>query len=389
MVTPGTPKAVAGSGVAAVVSTLVAAPAGVPTAAAGSSRPSAAPAQGRPRLPGEHPRRSRSGLVGGRRPAAWPRRRACARRRTSVGATWRGGREPIPRVRVRSRTDGRWGDWRHRGCSPTCPTQAPRAFPVAGDRAALGRPGRGRAGARPPRATPAQAGADRPGQRAGDWSASASASPAARPVLRARAASAGAPCPDLLGRRARAADESWRTKEPYQIRWSGRSTHHAVTANDYCRRDVAGLVCGMYRYHTASLAGPTSATTSSSTGSGAAGWVARAGLPGGSAGRTRQGSTTPRPASAIGNSEDAAPDNRGDQRDRAAGGLEADREGGVPSGTVRVRLQGSDLTRRHGDQRLPVNRRTPGHQPDRAPRRLLHDWLPVIRRRMQRRVDRF
>ena len=73
--------------------------------------------------------------------------------------------------------------------------------------------------------------------------------------------------------------------------------HHTVTANDYRRRDVAGLIRGMYRYHTASL-GWSDLGYNFLVDRFGRSWVGRAGgPPGGSAGRTRWGSTTPRPAS--------------------------------------------------------------------------------------------
>ena len=226
MVTPGTPEGRRGIRVAAVVSTLVAGLlAGVPTAPPGSSRPPLLRLKADPGSP-VSTLELRSGPRRGGRPrgpATTPRLRTTTY--SLVGATWRGGARADPGVRVRSRTDGRWGDWRHL-----------RVLTDRPDAGAEGVPGR--RGTEPLWVGPADGVQVRvrheprrlrlvlidPGSSPGDRSASASASPAARPVPAGAGRSAGAPRPDLLGRRDWAADESWRTSEPRYNPGSGRST---------------------------------------------------------------------------------------------------------------------------------------------------------------------
>ena len=391
MVTPGTPEGRRGVRVAAVVSTLVAGLlAGVPTAAAGSSRPPLLRLKADPGSPVsalELPLGASSWRPSQRGPATTPRLRTTTY--SLVGATWRGGRSAAdPGVRVRSRTDGRWGDW--------------RSLPVLTDRPDAGAEGiPGRRGTEPLWVGPADGVQLRvrheprrlrlvlidPGSSPGDRSAS----PEARPVLRARAAGTGAPRPDLLGRRDWAADESWRTSEPrYNRRLRQVHVHHTVTANDYRRSDVAGLIRGMYRYHTASL-GWSDLGYNFLVDRFGRSWVGRAGGP---ARRVRGAHTlgfnnTSTGISVIGNFEDAAPTTEVINAIVRLAAWKLDREGGVPSGTVRVRSQGSDLYPAGTTPRLPV---IDGHRDTNqtaCPGQLLYDRLPVIRRRTQRRVDRF
>ena len=391
MVTPGTPEGRRGIRIAAVVSTLVAGLlAGVPTAAAGTSRPPLLRLQADPGSPVstlELPLGASSWRPSPRGPATTPRLRTTTY--SLVGATWRGAESGAdPGVRVRSRTGGRWGDW--------------RSLPVLTDRPDAGAEGiPGRRGTEPLWVGPADGVQVRvrheprrlrlvlidPGRTPGDRSAS----PTARPFLRARAAGTGAPRPDLLGRRDWAADESWRTSEArYNPGLRQVHVHHTVTANDYRRSDVAGLIRGMYRYHTASL-GWSDLGYNFLVDRFGRSWVGRAGGP---ARRVRGAHTlgfnnTSTGISVIGNFEEAAPTTEVINAIVRLAAWKLDREGGVPSGTVRVRSQGSDRYPAGTSPRLPV---IDGHRDTNqtaCPGQLLYDRLPVIRRRTQRRVDRF
>jgi hypothetical protein len=91
----------------------------------------------------------------------------------------------------------------------------------------------------------------------------------------------------------------------------------------------------------------------------------------------------------IGNFEDAAPPAEVINAIVRLAAWKLDREGGVPSGTVRVRSQGSDRYPEGTTPRLPV---IDGHRDTNqtaCPGQLLYDRLPVIRTRTQRRVNRF
>src|SRR5690606_35144254 len=63
-----------------------------------------------------------------------------------------------------------------------------------------------------------------------------------------------APVPPLNRRRAWGADESLRSGRPrYNRTIQQMHVHHTVNSNAYKRGDVAGMIRGMYRYHTRSL----------------------------------------------------------------------------------------------------------------------------------------
>ena len=131
--------------------------------------------------------------------------------------------------------------------------------------------------------------------------------------------------------------------------------HHTVTANDYRRSDVAGLIRGMYRYHTASL-GWSDLGYNFLVDRFGRSWVGRAGGP---ARRVRGAHTlgfnnTSTGISVIGNFEDAAPTTEVINAIVRLAAWKLDREGGVPSGTVRVRSQGSDRYPAGTTPRLPV-----------------------------------
>ena len=81
-----------------------------------------------------------------------------------------------------------------------------------------------------------------------------SASPAlAEPVLSAAVGAIGQ-VPAIIGRAEWGADESMRRGAPmYDDGVRAGIVHHTATPNDYPATDSAGIVRGIYRYHTATL----------------------------------------------------------------------------------------------------------------------------------------
>ena len=200
-----------------------------------------------------------------------------------------------------------------------------------------------------------------------------------------------APRPDLRSRDDWGADPSWRNGRPrYNDRLQQVHVHHTATGNSYRRADVPAILRGMYRYHTHTLGwfdigynflvdrfGRT--------------WVGRSGGPE----RLVRGAhtlgfnTTSVGVAMIGNL-----DRRRPWRDavRAVAGVAAwklDRHGRDALGKVRVTSTGSDKYDDGERVRLPV---IDGHRDTNdtaCPGQRLYDRLPSIRRRAQRRIDRF
>src|SRR5690606_31897579 len=63
-----------------------------------------------------------------------------------------------------------------------------------------------------------------------------------------------APRPWIRKRKVWGANEKWRTSGPVRNKWIRQvHVHHTVNSNSYERGDVAGIIKGIYRYHTKSL----------------------------------------------------------------------------------------------------------------------------------------
>ena len=272
-------------------------------------------------------------------------------------------------MRVRSRTDGRWGDW--------------RSLRVLTDRPDAGAEGiPGLRGTEPLWVGPADGVQVRvrheprrlrlvlidPGSSPVDRTARPRPRPARCCGRGPRAT--GAPRPDLLRRGDWAADESWRTSEPrYNRRLRQVHVHHTVTANDYRRSDVAGLIRGMYRYHTASLGWSDLGYNFLVDRFGRT-WVGRAGGP---ARRVRGAHTlgfnnTSTGISVIGNFEDAAPTTEVINAIVRLAAWKLDREGRDPERDRAGALAGQRPLPGRRDAAAARHRRTPGHEPDRVPR---------------------
>lgn len=307
-----------------------------------------------------------------------------------VGVTWRGTASGAdPHLSVRSRTGGRWGTWRPLGLLTDGPDAGAEGVPgLHGTEPLWVGPADGvqvRARRGPRRVTLVLID---PGHTPGDRVA-----PTRAPV-RATAPTAGeepVPRPSLLGRRDWDADESWRTSAPrYNRRLKQVHVHHTVTGNDYAADDVPGLIRGMYRYHTKSLGWSDLGYNFLVDRFGRT-WVGRAG----GAGRKVRGAhtlgfnNTSTGVSVIGNFESGPAPRAVLAAIARVAAWKLDRNDGNPSGSVRVTSQGSDLYPAGARPRLPV---IDGHRDTNqtaCPGRFLYDQLPGIRRRTQRRMDRF
>jgi hypothetical protein len=311
-----------------------------------------------------------------------------------VGVTWRAaGSDPDPDLSVRSRTEGHWGRWRSLAVLTDGPDAGAEGSPgVSGTDPLWVGPADGvqvRARHEPARVTLVLID---PGSTPGDRVAPTAARP--RPRARGGAPSAAderVPRPTLLRRRDWDADESWRTSAPrYNKRLKQVHVHHTATGNDYGRDEVAGLIRGMYRYHTRSLGWSDLGYNFLVDRFGRI-WVGRAGGPGR---RVRGAHTlgfnnTSTGVSVIGNFESGPAPRAVIRAIARVAAWKLDRNDGNPSGTVRVTSQGSDRYPAGARPRLPV---IDGHRDTNqtaCPGRFLYDQLPRIRERTQRRMDRF
>jgi hypothetical protein len=213
----------------------------------------------------------------------------------------------------------------------------------------------------------------------------------ARPGALRRATVARAPRPELRSRQDWGANESWRNGKPrYLRRMKQVHLHHTATGNDYRRRDVPGIIRGMYRYHTRTLGwfdigynflvdrfGRT--------------WIGRSG----GASRLVRGAHTlgfnhlSVGVAVIGNSESWRPGKQVLHSLQRLAAWKFDRHHRRATGGVWVRSTGSDRYRDGRRVRLPA---FDGHRDTNdtaCPGQELYDLLPALRRRTQSRIDRF
>ena len=200
-----------------------------------------------------------------------------------------------------------------------------------------------------------------------------------------------APRPEFRRRRHWGAEPSWRPEDiSYNHTIRQVHVHHTVNSNDYRKRDVAGLIRGMYRYHTHNLGWSDIGYNFLVDRFGRT-WVGRAGGPR----RPVRGAHTlglngtSCGVSVIGNFETAKP------RDEVLGAIarlaawKLDRYGRNPRGRIRVKSEGSDNVAAGDVVRLPV---IDGHRDTNdtaCPGRHLYAALPEIRRRARRIVDEY
>ncbi len=312
-----------------------------------------------------------------------------------VGVTWRGDHEPA--VRVRSRTDGSWTGWRAletledgpgetggetskaRGTHPTWVGDSDGVqVEVAGT------------SVRPRALTLVLID---PGSRPEDATTTPSV-PAARtaaPGLARAAKPSRAPRPALRTRSDWGANERWRDGRPsYNRQLKQVHIHHTVNTNDYSRREVPGLLRGMYRYHTKSLGWSDIGYNFLVDRFGRI-WVGRAGGP---ANRVRGAHTlgfnhTSVGIAVIGNHETAQPTRRTMNALVALSAWKLDKAKSGAVGRVWGRSEGSDRYPARARVRLPI---IDGHRDTNdtaCPGQLLYNRLGNLRGRAQNRIDRF
>ena len=304
-----------------------------------------------------------------------------------VGVTWQ-GRDP--HLRVRTRDAHGWTRWMRAPVISDLPNGASaeerRSSTRGTDLLWVGPSDGVQVSVRGPRPRDLELVLIDPGVLPGDATAT-------RPST-ARAATTvptGAPRPLLGSRKAWGADETWRTSDPrYNKTIKQVHVHHTATGNDYRRRDVPGLIRGMYRYHTANLGWSDIGYNFLVDRFGRT-WVGRAGGPGR---RVRGAHTlgfnnTSTGVAVIGNFEGQPPNDEIVTAIVHLAAWKLDRNDREPDGTIVVRSRGSDLYPDGERVRLPV---IDGHRDTNqtaCPGVDLYDLLPRIRHRTQRRVDRF
>ncbi len=200
-----------------------------------------------------------------------------------------------------------------------------------------------------------------------------------------------APRPDLRSRRSWGADNSWRNGRPhYNDRLKQVHVHHTATGNAYRRTDVPGLIRGMYRYHTQSLGWFDIGYNFLVDRFGRA-WVGRSGGP---ARLVRGAHTLGFNHQSVGIAMIGTLESRKPWRPALSAVVrlaawKLDQHGSDAVGRVRTTSTGSDKYRDGERVRLPI---IDGHRDTNdtaCPGQRLYDRLPSIRKRTQRRIDRF
>ena len=297
-----------------------------------------------------------------------------------VAATWQGA---DPRLEIRTLGGDGWGSWRH--VHPLA--DGPSAAAVRGASELLWVDDSTAVQVRSEGATPGdlELVLIDPGHLPSD-----DATPApARPLQRQAQRADSAPAPPLLTRRDWDADNKWRNGRPhYLTKLKQVHVHHTATGNEYSRRDVPGILRGIYRYHTKSLGWFDIGYNFLVDRFGRA-WVGRSG----GSGRLVRGAHTlgfnrqSVGVAVIGNLEGrrAWPDAVTTVTKLAAWKL--DKHGRNARGKVTVTSSGSDKYPDRKRVRLPV---VDGHRDTNdtaCPGDRLYSRLPEIRRRAQWRIN--
>ena len=210
-------------------------------------------------------------------------------------------------------------------------------------------------------------------------------------TLGAAAEEARVPRPLLLGRRQWGADESWRSGDPRYVDTIEQvHVHHTVNSNAYAEADVPALIRGMYRYHTHYLGWSDIAYNFLVDRFGRV-WIGRAG----GARRPVRGAhtlgfnATSVGVAAIGNFELVAPSEPVIQAIAAVAAWKLDTYGRDPLATTAVTSEGSDKFRRSQVVTLPV---VDGHRDTNdtaCPGKLLYARLPDVRSAARSVIDQY
>ena len=297
-----------------------------------------------------------------------------------VGLTWPTG---DAQLRVRVRSDGKWGSWRH--AEPMADVPDPASSEGRGARSGTEPMWvRGSDGVQVESADAPPRGIEMALIEPGDVPAFAPARTAQGRDIRRKLR------PVLRSRKAWGANESLRDGSPrYNRTIQQVHVHHTVNGNGYSRSDVPGLIRGMYRYHTQNLGWSDIGYNFLVDRFGRT-WVGRAGGPA----RPVRGAhtlgfnSTSTGVAVIGNFERRRQAKVVETAVVRLAAWKLNKYDRNPRGTVRVYSHGSDLFPRGRVVRLPT---IDGHRDTNqtaCPGRYLYDRLPNVRRRAADRIQR-
>ncbi|WP_170259053.1 N-acetylmuramoyl-L-alanine amidase [Nocardioides psychrotolerans] len=306
-----------------------------------------------------------------------------------VAFTWTGTAEP--RIQIKSRRDGTWGTWQTAGILHDLPDpgSGEGGDVIGTDLLWIGDSDGIQihvAGGRPSDLTLVLL---HPARERGDGLLGAEAS--GRTTSPQARATPTVPRPTIVSRRSWGADESLRDGSPrYNETIKQVHVHHTVSTNTYAKEDVAGLIRGMYRYHTHNLGWSDLGYNFLVDRFGRT-WEGRAG---GAARAVRGAHTlgfndTSTGVSVIGNFELVKPGRPIIDAIAAIAAWKLDLYGRKADGFVRVTSEGSDKYSASRVVKLPA---IDGHRDTNdtaCPGQNLYDVLPMIRRRTQAVIDRY
>ncbi|SDD24072.1 N-acetylmuramoyl-L-alanine amidase [Auraticoccus monumenti] len=179
-------------------------------------------------------------------PTTWTYRDSRTAPFTTLGVSWRTGAKVQPTIEFRTRTDGTWTAWTAAPEIAATPAEAERAGtdPVyVGDSD----------GVEVRMTTPAGATVADPSVALIDPGDAATPTPQTTMTTRA-AGSYLPPKPAVVSRAQWGADESWRCPTPsYTSSIQAAIVHHTAGINGYTKAESAGVVRGIYAYHTKTL----------------------------------------------------------------------------------------------------------------------------------------